>query len=76
MTRRQLLDKIQAKLADAFGGVHFLLVLKHSEEWRDDVEIHWTGGPEWPEVIDAAQLAICPMEVERPRLCLVPIRTT
>jgi len=75
MTRRQTMDKIQRKLADTFEGVRFLLVLRRAEEWRDEIEIHWTGGPEWPEVIDAAQLAICPMEIERPRLYLEPRRT-
>jgi len=74
MTRQETMDKIQSKLADAFPGVRFLLVLRHAEEWRDDIEIHWSGGPEWPAVINCAKLAVCPMEIERPRLCLVPRR--
>jgi len=68
------MDKIQARLDKAFHETRFLLVLKKAEEWRDDIEIQWEGGPEWFKVIDEAQLAICPMEIERPRLCLVPIR--
>jgi len=74
MTRKQTMTKIQQRLDGAFPNTRFLLVLKHAEKWRDDIEIHWTNGPKWYDVIDEAQLAICPMEIEIPRLCLVPKR--
>lgn len=69
------MDKIQRSLEARYDDTKFLLVLRHSEKWRDDIEIHWTSGPEWQDVMSEAQLAICPMEIERPRLCLVPVRT-
>ena len=74
MTRRQTMDKIQRRIDTAFPSVSFLLVLRHAEEWRDDIEIHWKGGPEWHEVTTEAYLAVCPMEIERPRLCIEPFR--
>jgi len=78
-TRAETSRKILARLGKEFPGVKFSTTVEAEEDngrhYADTMTVHWVGGPVWYDVVTQAMLAICPMDTERPRLCIDTART-